>query len=73
MINNRKFRRAARINRAKAFLFTTLFHLVLVGSLLNDDAHEKIGELLPTAVTEWLGWEPEAATEPTEEDKLLRP
>lgn len=73
MIHHRKFRRAARINRAKAFLFTALFHLVLVGSLLNDDAQGKIGELLPTAVTEWLGWEPEAVSEPTEEDKLLRP
>jgi hypothetical protein len=73
MIQNRKFRRAARVNRAKAFLFTALFHLVLVGSILNDSAYEKIETILPTVVTEWLGWEQEEATEPTAEEKLLRP
>lgn len=69
-MQNRKFKRAARINRAKAFLFTLFFHVVAIGAFMNDDAYAKLAQHLPESVTEWLGWEVEP-TEKAEEDKDL--
>ncbi len=72
-MQNRKFKRAARINRAKAFLFTVLFHVVAIGAFMNDDAYSKLAQWLPEPVTEWLGWEVEAEKSAEDEENLLRP
>ncbi|MBX2878083.1 MAG: hypothetical protein KTR30_38545 [Saprospiraceae bacterium] len=72
-MQNRKFKRAARINRAKAFLFTLLFHVVAIGAFMNDDAYSKLASMLPETVTEWLGWEVEAEESTQKEKDLLRP
>lgn len=72
-MQNRKFKRAARINRAKAFLFTLIFHVVAIGAFMNDDAYTKLASLLPDTVTEWLGWEVEPEESVQEEENLLRP
>ena len=72
-MQNRKFKRAARINRAKAFLFTLLFHVIVIGAFMNDDAYTKLAQWLPDTVTEWLGWEAVAEESAEEEQDLLRP
>jgi len=72
-MQNRKFKRAARINRAKAFLFTLFFHVVAIGAFMNDEAYAKLAERLPDSVTEWLGWEVEAAEKVEDDKDLLRP
>ncbi|NRB51718.1 MAG: hypothetical protein HRU41_28860 [Saprospiraceae bacterium] len=72
-MQNRKFKRAARINRAKAFLFTLLFHVVAIGAFMNDDAYTKLAQMLPETVTEWLGWETDTEESAQEEKDLLRP
>lgn len=72
-MQNRKFKRAARINRVKAFLFTLLFHVVAIGAFMNDDAYTKLAQMLPETVTEWLGWEVESEEATPEEKDLMRP
>lgn len=72
-MQNRKFKRAARINRAKAFLFTVLFHVVAIGAFMNDDAYTKLAKMLPETVTEWLGWETDTEESAQEGKDLLRP
>ena len=72
-MENRKFKRAARINRAKAFLFTFLFHVIVIGSLMNDSAYQKMAQLLPDTVVEWLGIDQEVAIEKEDDDTLQRP
>lgn len=54
-MENRKFKRAASITKTKAFLFTLLFHLAALGAVLNNDSYEKLSQLLPDTVREWLG------------------
>lgn len=72
-MQNRKFKRAALLNRTKAILFTVVFHLAAIGLFMNDRAYAKVAQLLPDTVTEWLGWEKEPAQEASEEKDLLKP
>lgn len=72
-MQNRKFKRAATLNRAKAFLFTAIFHVAVMGAFMNDGAYAKLAQLLPESVAEWLDWEVEATEESQEDQDLLRP
>ena len=72
-MENRKFKRAASITKTKAFLFTFLFHLAALGAILNHDSYEKIGQLLPDTVKEWLGITDTAVEQDHEADQTIRP
>ena len=53
-MTNRKFERAARLNRLIAVFFTAVFHVGLIGfvGMYSDGNLEKY---LPETVKEWVG------------------
>ncbi len=72
-MQNRKFKRAARINRTKAFFITLIFHVIAIGAFMNEDAYAELARWLPDMVTEWMGWEVEPEESVQDEENLLRP
>jgi len=57
-MQNRKFERSARANRAKAFMATLLFHSFLIGGLTYSGELNP-NEYLPKIVKDWIDIEAE--------------
>ncbi|MCG8327939.1 MAG: hypothetical protein MI974_09660 [Chitinophagales bacterium] len=70
-MTNRRFKRAAQLNRTKAVFFTVAFHVMLLGGIAySTDADYE--SYMPDVVKEWLNIDIEE-NEVAQKDEAIRP
>ncbi len=72
-MTNKKFERAARLNRAKAILLTLTLHIVLIGGITAYGGGS-VSDMVPEKVKNLLGWEEQVkTTENSKSEVAIRP
>lgn len=72
-MTNRKFERAARINKTKAFLLTAALHVVLIGGIASY-GEGSFADYVPGKVKDLLGWDqPVDDMKNNDEEVAMRP
>ena len=66
-MTNPRFKRAERLNRTKAVLFTVAFHVLLFGAITFGTDTE-VESFLPDVVKEWIGMDIESEQVAQEEE-----
>lgn len=53
-MENPKFKKTAKLNRAKALMITLAFHLVVFGFVANANGEKEWKEYVPEFVKDWI-------------------